>query len=175
MLPTAVIAHRLPGRVRIRIESRRRDAAYFAHLDQQLRQCPSVLDVAVTPITGGLLILHDGTDPDVIIEYARTFELFELAVDVPAARDTEQPPAEVIRVGLDGVDQWVQRETAGRTDLRSLGLVALLGAAVWQMARGYVLPAGATLLWYALITTRQHTMDMEGTQRPDATRLKERV
>jgi hypothetical protein len=143
--------------MRVRVEERRRDDAYFAHVDQQLRQYPSILDVVVTPLTGSILILHEGTDPDVIIGYAKAFDLFEIAPPASGPIDGEPLPAHVIRAGLARVDQWVRRESEDRADLRSLALLGLLGAAIWQMMRGTVLPAGATLLWYALVLSRDRT------------------
>lgn len=154
MLPAAALVHQVPGRVRVRVEECRRDAAYFARVAEQLRQCPSVLDVTATPATGSILILHEGTDLDVIVGYARALDLFELAP--PAGRAAEDPlPDQIIRERLHHVDRWIRRESDDHADLRSLALIGLLAGAVWQVVRGQVLPAGATLLWYALALTRE--------------------
>jgi hypothetical protein len=154
MLPVAVVVHRLPGRMRVRVEERRRDEAYFAQVAQQLRQCPTVVDVSVTPLTGSVLILHDGTDTDVVTGYAKAFDLFEVVLPASGSVGAEPRPDQVIQERLDHVDRWMRRESGDHADLRSLALIGLLGGAVWQMARGRMLPAGATLLWYALVLTR---------------------
>jgi hypothetical protein len=155
MLPAAAIVHRAPGRVRLRIEERRRDDAYFAHVAQQLRQCPSVVEVIVTPLTGSVLVRHEGTDIEVIAGYGKAFELFEVGVPARHPDHAEPLPDQVIRERLDRIDRWMRRESGDHADARSMALLGLLAAAVWQLARGNVLPAGGTLLWYALALTRQ--------------------
>jgi hypothetical protein len=141
--------------MRIRIHERRRDDAYFAHVADQLRQCPGVRDVIVTPLTGSVLVLHEATDTTVIGDYARALDLFEVAAPSPTGVSHEPLPDELIRTGLGRVDTWMRRESGDGADLRSMALIGLLGAAVWQFARGEMLPAGATLLWYALTLTRE--------------------
>jgi hypothetical protein len=155
MLPEAAIVHSLPGRTRVRVEERRHDAVYFAHVAEQLRQCPSVVDVTVTPVTGSVLILHEGTDRDTIAGYAKAFELFDLVLPAARAPEAELLPDQIVLERLHRVDRWMRQQSDGGADLRSMALIALLAGAVWQLARGQVLPAGATLLWYALALTRE--------------------
>jgi hypothetical protein len=155
MLPAATIVHDIPGRLRVRVEERRRDDAYFAHAAEQLRQCPGVVEVTVTPMTASVLVLHDGAGRDVVADYARAFELFDVAAQAALAPDADLLPGQIVRERLRDADRWVRRHSDDRTDLRSLALVGLLAGAAWQIVRGHVLPAGATLLWYALALTRE--------------------
>lgn len=165
MPPSAHIAHRMPGRLRLRVAERRGDEAWFRGAVAQLRECPTVSDVSASPVTGSLLVRHDGPDIDVIQSYARALELFEVAQDpAPPAAHTAAPDS-LIRGRLVDADRWVRRESANGTDLRSLALVGLLGASVWQALRGQVLPAAGTLLWYALTlsgTRSDGARDLEG-------------
>lgn len=168
MLPTAVMVHQLPGRLRLRVADRRRDTAYFEQLAQQLGQCPGVVEALVRPLTGSVLILHEGRDSDVILEYARVFNLFEVAQPVAPALPAADRPGQVIRQRLRQVDRWMRHESRDQTDLRSVAFVGLLGAGIWQALRGNLLPAGATLLWYALALTRnQMPAEAELTRRRD--------
>jgi hypothetical protein len=159
MLPAAVVVHEMPGRMRLRIAERRCDEAWFARVTRQLRDCPTVLDATPTPITGSILIQYDGTDANVIRSYAQTLELFEVVTSLERRDAGGPPPDEVIRTGLSIVDGWMRRQTGNGTDLRSVALVGLLGAAVWQTLRGHVLPAGATLLWYAIALSTERRPD----------------
>lgn len=42
MLPAAHVKHRIPGRARVKIESRRGDVAYFRKVEQQLATCSGI-------------------------------------------------------------------------------------------------------------------------------------
>ena len=154
MLPAAIVAHQMPGRLRVRVEERRRDEEWFARVTRHLRECPTVLDVAATPVTGSILISHEGTDIGIIRSYAQTLELFDVTISSVQHDAGERPPDVVIRSGLSRVDRWMRRESGDGSNLRSVAMVGLLGAAVWQALRGHALPAGATLVWYALALSR---------------------
>jgi hypothetical protein len=52
----AVVMHRTPTRMRIRIAERRGDAGYFAALQRVLLENPDVLKVAARPATGSVVI-----------------------------------------------------------------------------------------------------------------------
>jgi hypothetical protein len=149
MTPGGVLVHHLAGRTRFRVPKKRGDAGYFANVTEQLGQCPGVTSVTGSEVTGSVLVLHDAPEPDVLVAYARTFELFDVDAAVPAV-DAVRSPAELITHSLGQLDRWIRAETGRGTDLRSLMLTGLVGAAVWQALRGSVLPAAGTLIWYAL-------------------------
>jgi hypothetical protein len=150
MTPDGVLVHHITGRTRFRILEKRGDSAYFANVTEQLGQCPGVSSVIASDVTGSVLVLHEAPDPDVLIAYARTFELFDMPAATVPAVDAMRPPAELINNSLGQLDQWIRAETGRGADLRSLVLTGLIGAAVWQTLRGQVLPAAATLIWYTL-------------------------
>jgi hypothetical protein len=102
----------------------------------------------------------------VLVAYARTFDLFELP-DSPPGADTSRAPAVILSHGLERLDQWVRTETGRTTDLRSVALTALIGAALWQMIRGQVLPAAATLIWYALAVAARDRREAGGDRTPE--------
>jgi hypothetical protein len=158
MTPEASIVHHLPGRTRFRVAAKRGDADYFSRLREQLGQCPGVLSVTTSAVTGSVLVIHEAADSDTLLSYARTFELFELAVENAGAVERVRSPAEILTHNLERMDRWVRTETRQTTDLRSLALTGLIGAAVWQALRGQVFPAAATLVWYAItvVSDRRH-------------------
>jgi hypothetical protein len=150
MNAAATLVHHIPGRTRFRVLSKQGDARYFATVQEQLKQCPGVASVSTTAATGSVLIVHDAAEPDVLIAYSRTFELFELPDQSARAMATSRAAADIVSEGLRQMDDWIRVETGRGMDLRSLALTGLIGAAVWQMLRGQLLPAAGTLMWYAL-------------------------
>ena len=149
MTPPGVLVHHIAGRTRVRVPAKRGDSAYFATVSEQLAHCPGVVSVMTSDATAGVLVVHDGAEPDVLADYARTFELFDLPDAAPAAMERGRPPADILTSGLHQLDDWVRTGTGQSADLRAVALTALVGAAAWQLLRGQTLPAAATLLWYA--------------------------
>jgi hypothetical protein len=170
-----MLVHHIAGRTRFRILEKRGDSAYFANVTEQLGQCPGVSSVIASEVTGSVLVLHEAPEPDVLVAYARTFELFNLpAATVPAVH-AGRPPAELITHSLGHLDQWIRAETGSCTDLRSLVLTGLIGAAVWQTLRGQLLPAAATLIWYALSVATNDRGQPAGQETDTARADQERV
>ena len=168
MKPRAAIVHQVAGRTRFRIPERRSDPGYFAHVSEQLGQCPGVESVMTNAITGSVLVVHETDEPDVLIAYARTFELFDTLDGPASALERSRPPADIINVGLRHMDAWVRAETKQSTDLRSVALTGLIAAAVWQMLRGQLFPAAGTLLWYALSVASERRSSGGEQVTPDA-------
>jgi hypothetical protein len=166
--PAAVLVHHIAGRTRFRIPAKRGDDAYFATIGEQFSQCPGVSSVATNSVTGSVLIAHESSDPGVLLAYARTFELFEAAETPSGAPQEVRAPAAIVTEGLRKWDDWVRAETRDATDLRSVALIGLVAAAVWQMARGSMLPAAGTLIWYALWVARASG---QSTASPDAVKV----
>jgi hypothetical protein len=150
MSPAATLVHHMPGRTRVRVPIKRGDSEYFAKLREHLAQCPGVTWVTTSALTGSVLVAHEAADPDVLVAYARTFELFELLESSDGFAGQPRSPAAMINGGARRLDEWIRTQTTGGTDLRSLALTGLIGAALWQLLRGQALPAATTLVWYAL-------------------------
>jgi hypothetical protein len=60
-LHDAEIAHLTPGRVRLRVGSRRGDAWFFAEAGRQLAELPGVIGVSTNRHSQSITIRHDGT------------------------------------------------------------------------------------------------------------------
>ncbi|KAF2992189.1 hypothetical protein MJC1_00565 [Methylocystis sp. MJC1] len=124
-LPTAEIAHAMPGRARLRFPDRLGDSAFFASVSSSLSALPGVSKVAARPFTGSVLIEHGGS-LDKVSEAAREAGLFAVGKAPPASTEL---PVEI--------------------DPQAFVSLALMGFALWQMSREKVLPPAITLLWYA--------------------------
>jgi hypothetical protein len=132
-LPQARVEHELPGRLRLRIPSRRGDRRYFEAVGGQIATLTGVRSLRANPITGGLLIEH-ATGTDAIASFAREHGLFDL---LSAPDDPPVPRAEAPRA----------RSAAAFPNPLALVAAGLAAAGVYQMARGRVLGSASEQLW----------------------------
>lgn len=75
-IPDAFLSHRISGRVRLKIPSRKGDFHYFESLKEQLSGCRGIKTVDVNPMTGSILIYT--SDMEKVTEYARDRNIFIL-------------------------------------------------------------------------------------------------
>ncbi|HET6421436.1 MAG TPA: hypothetical protein VFG19_14870 [Geobacteraceae bacterium] len=146
MLPIAQCVHRLPVRARIRIPSRKRDETFFSVLRERLSRCGQVTGVETNHLTGSALIFYSG-DFASIARYAEKEGIFRLA-------DKKHNPNSLTHATVDTykrLDSQVKRLTGGEIDLPGATWLALVGAGVYQIARGnFTAPAWYTAFWYGL-------------------------
>lgn len=57
---TAVLLHELPGRLRVSLGCLRHDSRRAAALRDRLARLPGVISVSASPLTGSVLVRHDG-------------------------------------------------------------------------------------------------------------------
>lgn len=141
--PSAIRAHVSPGRLRIRIRERGGDTAFFRKVEEALSSLPEVREVETNPRTGSVLVSHS-TEPEAIEAFGRERALFEVST-APRLRVAPRRRLET------GVKSLVQNEAQrGWVRLETVGVVALLGAAIYQVRRGILLPPAQALLEQAL-------------------------
>jgi hypothetical protein len=137
------VTHDIPGRVRIRIPSKQRDASYFALLEEKLKKCDGIDALQANPLTGGVLMLHH-VDLPAIAQYAKQNELFALV-----ERPSVAPVSVQVAARFRSLDRGLRSATAGSIDLSGAAFVGLTLAGMYQLLRRNIWPAGLTLLWYA--------------------------
>lgn len=130
-LPTAQLEHAIPGRMRLRVPSRRGDARYFAYVAEQLQGHADIVTLRTSAVTGSVLILHR-SEPTAIAAFAREDGLFDLAPG-PALQEAGR------------------RRGGGRKALPWLGGAAAMFGAVgmYQAARGRLGSNAIETLWNA--------------------------
>ncbi|MFN3594155.1 MAG: hypothetical protein ACK4TK_05665 [Thiobacillaceae bacterium] len=160
MLPEAVIAHRLPGRLRLRLDRQRAGPVLLA-VAEKLQACPGIRSVTVNPLTGSLLILH-ATGEDEILRYAESHALFSVRPTSGGEARTDAT------AGLRALSQGVRQVTGGTLDLDGLLMLALTGLALQQAIEGNVMVPAAALLWNAYTLSRMPPLEPY-TPQPDAT------
>jgi hypothetical protein len=154
-LPEAYAVHQSPGRMRLRIPERKRDAAFFLAVGERLAGLEGIEQLRVNPMTGGVLIAHS-LPPEAISRFAEENGLFSLeANSQPAPRPTARggPRRSLTAIGrlFSRYDGRLRRLTGDQLDIPSLAVLGLGLAGLVQLVRGNV--AGLswyTAFWYAL-------------------------
>lgn len=144
MLPVAHLSHALTDRLRLHIPLCKGDAAYFAAVEKALAAHKQVTHVETNPLTGSLLIYHNGEQAE-LLRFAQEQQLFQLEPEFPA----QQQVLAAAEAQLDQADRALRRLTQGAFDLKELLFVGLIGAAVIQTFRGRFLGSATALLSYA--------------------------
>lgn len=133
----------MPGRARLRPE-KPIEAGALKALGESLSAVPGLRRVVVRPNTGSLILeFHGAPGP-----------LFEAiaAQGIARIRPPAPPPpiGQVAQLGLLRADMALKDSTQNTLDLNSTLALALLGAAVVQLARGHVAGPATTLAMAAL-------------------------
>lgn len=141
----AYVVHSMPGRLRLRIPSRRGDDAYFAQVAERLRDARHHDLIVANPYTGSLLIEGPMAQPGRIGEVSLQHNLFRLC-ERPAAPN---PVMWAVGTGWAGVKGVIRRSTSDVLDATSLFILIFIGLGLLQMSRGRFAGPATTMFWYA--------------------------
>jgi hypothetical protein len=145
MLPEAQVAHKLPGRIRIRIPSRRRDAAFFAEVAARAARLPGVERVEANALTGAVLLAFRGEVRDIAADCERA-GMFRFVSLAPVITPVSAQWSELV----GRVDREIRSASARELDLGMFASIVLLALATYQLSRGQVLGPAVTLLFQAM-------------------------
>jgi hypothetical protein len=144
--PEALVSHSLPTRLRIKIPSRKRDAAYFAAVQEGLSSCPGVTRVEVNPLVGSVLVHYSG-DAKSLAAHAKARRLFH----VKAGKARRRSIMGEVAATFGTYNSQLKKMTGGELDLASLVFLSLVVSGVYQILRGNLTaPAWYTAFYYAL-------------------------
>lgn len=138
----AVIVHRLPGRIRLRLQDRRGDTDYFSTLSEEISGMPGIAEVKVNPLTGSVVIIYSGTTEDLLqrledkhISIANRHEPADKHRHASPADGRHAPPFLLV----------------SNRDINPMFILGTLLAAIGvvQAFRGKILVPSLTALWYA--------------------------
>lgn len=175
MGPVARIEHEMPGRLRVRIPSKRGDTSYFRDITQRLSEHRGVTGIIANPATGSLLIRHESGLP-AITQHAVDLGLFtvEAVLDperkVPPETAQIWGPMSLAFFGLSAL-QFVRGPVLGPATeniwqafgaarfLQSRELAIVFGClALVQLARGRMFGSAVSLLFYGLVAQQIRTL-----------------
>jgi hypothetical protein len=141
--PLARVVHSIPGRSRLRTQGVKRDAAALSALQSALEDARGVHDVRVNQVTGSVLVEHEGDINDVLRELERRGAL-------RVENEVREPYLAQIHRALAESDQRLKKVSSGRVDLETLSFMGFVAGGIYQCFNGHGLPAGVTLLRYAV-------------------------
>lgn len=118
---------------------------YFEQLRTELSKFSGVHSVHVNPLTESVLLEHD-VPVDPLLREAEQRGFLQLDLQTT---DEEPYLARVGRALVDS-DQKMHRASSGRVNLDTLTFFGMLAGGVYQCTHGHALPAGVTMLRYAL-------------------------
>jgi hypothetical protein len=175
MIPVAHIEHQLPGRVRLRVPSKRGEVPFFERVVKELSKHPSIWELIASPLTGSITLQY--SEPlQTIMAVAADLMLFETRWPKPGVKAGESKRAErlsrdaglagSVAAGLSGLSlyQAVQGNLVGnavesfwlcfsaQTTLGRPDLAAVFAAVgVWQMLRGRFFGSATSLFFYSMV------------------------
>jgi hypothetical protein len=133
MTPVAHIEHKLPGRVRLRIPSRRGEVAFFEKVVRALSGHPAIWEIAASPLAASLT-LHYSEPLQDIAAAAAQLALFEITQPKSATGEGDPTPA-----GGSGGDGGLASSLAA----------GLSGLGLYQVCQGNVVGSAVESLWLA--------------------------
>ncbi len=141
--PVARVVHSIPGRVRLRTQGIKGDLAAFEQLRTAFEETRGVKNVQVNPATGSVLVEYEGNLEDVLRELEQSGGLSRF--DEPP-----QPYLAHVNRALIESDQRLKQASSGKVDLELVAFFGFLAGGVYQVFNNHALPAGVTLLRYAV-------------------------
>ena len=146
MLPDAHISHLTSQRMRIKIPSKKGDAAYFSSLKDQFSKYQEIERLEVNVMTGSVLFVHNLNEKE-IAKYARNNNIFILK----KLNHSSSRISKSITEYFKDIDKKVMGITGGEMDMGTLAFLSLLGTGIYQIGRGnFMAVPWYTAFWYAL-------------------------
>lgn len=152
----AVVVHRLPGRLRLRLSELRNDPESLASIAASLRCLPGIQAVEANAVTGSLLIRYEGPEAPILQAAARDGSLRLVTATEEAVPDLSGRLDE----GMRNLSRGLQTVTGGEVDLNGLLVVGLTLLAIQQAIEGNVMVPAAALLWNAYQAARMPPLDV---------------
>ena len=140
----AVLAHRISGRARLRIEEAGADEAAVLRVARALAEHPAVQEARANTSARSVLVLHTGELAPILAEL-ESRGLVALTSSPPAST-----PMRRVQQAIEHLDERILDQTEQGVGLGSIAFAALVAAGVWQTLNGRLLPAGTTLFKDAL-------------------------
>lgn len=155
MPPDAIVVHRLPGRLRLRLTELRNDPEALANVAAKLRATPGIQAVEANAVTGSLLLRYEGLEAE-IMPAAASAGGFRIVTD--GEREATDMRGRLDE-GMRNLSRGLQTVTGGEMDLNGLLVVGLTILAIQQAIEGNVMVPAAALLWNAYQAARMPRLD----------------
>jgi hypothetical protein len=156
MMPTAYVCHRMNGRIRLRVPSRRGDPEFFARCLEEIEK-EFGCKVQINSFSGSVLVVSKEGE-EALLARVVALGLFEL-VEKPPAERASDPVAAQMRRGLSQLDEHLKEASSGRLDFVSVATLGLLGLGAIQALRGASVGPASSLFLHALSLVNKGTVE----------------
>ncbi len=142
MIPVAYVEHQLPGRVRLRVPSRRGEVPFFEKVVRELSKHPAVRELNATPLTGSITL-----------QYAEPLRpITAAAADQGLFETSRSEPTLKTRPSTQQAGTRPSKQQASDHPTRASGLAAglatgLSGLCIFQFVQGNVLGSAVENFW----------------------------
>jgi hypothetical protein len=139
----ARVVHSIPGRTRLRAESIKGDVQALSAVQTALEDTKGVQSVQINVLTGSILVEHDISVEDVLGQLQRR-DVLEL--------DNSEPEhyLATLHRALAESDRRLKVASKGKLDLETVSFFGFVAGGIYQCLNNHGLPAGVTLLRYAV-------------------------
>lgn len=141
--PDARVVHSIPGRTRLRTRGMRGNGEYFDELASALSAIGGVQRVSVNARTESVLIEHDAPIEQILKEAEQRGYLHQ-------DRSPPEPYLATIDRAIKETDVRLRAASSGKVDLETVTFVGFVAGGIYQIFNNHGLPAGVTLLRYAV-------------------------
>ena len=151
-LADAFVSHVTPGRLRVKILSKKGDTTFFSSLAERLSRCAGIDRVEANALTGSVLFLHTlhtlhTVEAEVIAGYGDANHFFRLEKRKPQQTTISRSISETFK----SLNKEVANFTGGEINLPGAAFLALLAMGIYQISRGnFVAIPWYTAFWYAM-------------------------
>ena len=136
------------------------NAEYFAQVRSALLGMSGVRAVLCNPLTESILLEHDvPVDPLLREAEERGFLQLDSKPAEPRTRYLKR-----LGLALIETDEKMQTASNGRVDLETLTFFGMLAGGLYQVTHGHALPAGVTMLRYAVEMVTSSVASAVGTE-----------
>jgi hypothetical protein len=139
----ARVVHSIPGRTRLRADAIKGDIHALEAVQTALEDSQGVQNVQVNALTGSILVEHDASI-EVLLEQLSKRDVLEL--------DNGEPEhyLATLHRALAESNRRLELASKGKLDLETISFFGFVGAGIYQCLNNHGLPAGVTLLRYAV-------------------------
>lgn len=139
----ARLVHSIPGRTRLRADGIKGDVAALSALQSALEDVKAVRNVEVNALTGSVLVEHDASVDELLRELEQR-HVIEIDNSEP------EPYLATLHRALGESDRRLKVASRGKLDLETISFLGFVAGGVYQCFNHHALPAGVTLLRYAV-------------------------
>ncbi|WP_300344600.1 HMA2 domain-containing protein [Fusobacterium sp.] len=140
------VKHRLPGRVRLQIDSLRGNEEVSKYLEEKLKSVNGIEKISVNSLVGSVLVKYD----EKIIEpmFLIGIILNILGLEDKVFEKKSGTLHSVMKETVDMLDLTIYNKTKGILDLKTVIALFFMGYGFKKVRQNPIMPNGVNLLWW---------------------------